>query len=242
MVGHNLTSGAGAVAVTGTATVFGDARAATTVTKDATASVLGLSMPNSPRGAPPSRAFPSLTYNAGVWNTAGYFVGATYTNCATALSDLTALAPTWTTPTVVHITGCRLDTTAATTIGVNANLAIVSDQGFTLAPTSTFTALTSTSRLHLIVPQGSSCAGTLGRIEMGANMTFAPPLQVFAYTPCLLSAATSGTMHGQLYGGSVRFGAFRMAYQPVDTVPGYTPPTFSVARRVSLISKREVSS
>jgi hypothetical protein len=240
MVGHDLTSAAGAVTVGGTATVHGDARAGTTVTVDPTASVLGLQLPNSPSNAPPTRAFPNLPYDAGAWASSGY-TPKNYSNCATALSELTTQAHTWASATIVRITGCRLDTTSATSIGVNGNLAIVAEQGFNLAAASSFTAVSANPRLHLIVPHGSSCVGTAGRIEMGAGMTFAPALQVFAYTPCLLQATNSGTLHGQLYGGAVRFGTFHMAYRPVDAVPGYTPVTLSVARRVAMVDKREVA-
>jgi hypothetical protein len=76
---------------------------------------------------------------------------------------------------------------------------------------------------------------------MGTGLNFDPTVQVFAYTPCFLQAQSATRMYGQLYGGTVRFAPFRMAYQPIGSVPGYTPVLVGAARRVIPVSQREVS-
>lgn len=236
----------GAVSVSGASTVSGEVKGAT-ITVDGTSTA-----PNQNAGAPlalapTASAFPNVTYDAAAWTTAGYTPPASPpATCAAALTALTTSAASWTGPTLVRVTGCKLTTPAATTIQLNEDVAIIMDGGFEFGASTTFK-LTATApadtRLTLFVPSGSSCASASGRIVMGAATSFAVPLQVFAYTPCLLQAQTSGTMNGQLYGATVRFGGpTTIRHTAVASFPGYVPVSPNVARRVEVTSApREVT-
>jgi hypothetical protein len=239
-IGGDVTSSTGGITLSSGTTVSGDTQSVTAPSVDGTSSIGGTpSVGSSP--APPATTFPTVNYAAADWSTAGFTVR-TPASCAAALSDLTTLASGWTTPTVMRVVGCRLDIPATPSITLKSDVAIVSDRGFDLAAGASFTTSTASgSRLLLIVPAGSSCSSSLGRVVMGSGVTFNVPLSVFAYTPCLIEAQNSLTMYGQLYGGSVRFLGLRLAHRDVGTVPGYVVGTLNVAREVTLVAKREVA-
>ena len=240
-VAGDVTSSTGSVTVSGSSTVSGNVQAGLAITVDGTSSA-----PNQNAfkvtAAPTAAAFPNPTYDAAAWTAAGYSLVSPPT-CAAATTAL-AGASSWSNPTVVRVTGCRLDVAAGSTIELNRNVAIVSDGGFDLGAAATVKTTPSApagTRLLLFVPHGSSCSGTAGRIVMHASVTFAQPLQVFAYTPCLLQA--QGTLQGQLYGGTVRFtGPFAIQHASVGALPGYVPTSLTVARAVAVASApREVT-
>ena len=238
VVGGSVVSSTSTVGLSNGTTVLGDVTAAGAITNDGTATVQGSSSSGGgPIPLPPTIAFPAVTDVAGAWTSAGY-TPRNPPSCAAAVSDLVTAAPLWATPHVMRVSGCKLTTTNET-ITLKNDVAILADGGFEFGSGTRFTGVPG-ARLSLIVPSGSSCAGTSGRITMGAGMRFDAPLEVFAYTPCLLHAQNAGLMLGQLYGGQVRFGAFHLAYRPVDQIPGYTPTTLSVDRRATLLAKREV--
>jgi hypothetical protein len=241
VIGGDVRSSTSSVTLSSTF-VGGDVVAPGAITKDASSTVQGNFGPSTGKSValPPARAFPALTYSAGAWSSAGY-TPQNYSSCPTALADLTSAAAAGWGPTHARITGCRFDTTSSTTITVNADLAIVAEQGMNFAPGTKFTS-SNGARLYLIVPSGSSCTGTAGRITMGIGTTFQGSLRVFAYTPCLLTAQNIGSVPGQLYGGQVRFGDFTMTYDPVASVPGYVPVVLNVARTAIALPRREVTS
>lgn len=244
-VGGDMTSSTSSVAITASSSVFGNTRAATTVSVDASSTVLGLRNDASPSPAPAAAAFPNPTYTAANWTTAGYTLVSPAT-CADAVTALTTSAPTWTNPTVVHVTGCRVEIPAGTTIELEDHVVLVADGGIQIGGSTRFkTSPTAPpgTRLSLFVPFGSACSGN-GRIVMTSAVTFEPPLEVFAYTPCLLQVHTAGTtMYGQLYGGRVRFGGpTRIRHAGVGSIPGYLPPAVAVTREVTVASPpREVT-
>src|SRR5207247_2219218 len=76
----NATSSTSYISLDNNTTVFGNAKAGTTVSGG---TVKGTTTQNSPSGPPPQVALPQLTYNAQPWIDAGYTV-VTYSNCALA--------------------------------------------------------------------------------------------------------------------------------------------------------------
>jgi hypothetical protein len=243
-VGRDLISGTSSVTLSNASAVARAAYAATTITTDASSTAPSL-RPNSPLLAPPTNVFPQVTYTAATaaaWATAGYTIKNYPNQCATALSDLTSAAAAWTAPTILRITGCRLDPPAGTLITIKENVAIVSDQGFNFGANTMVASNNGKKQLFLIVPYGSTCSATLGRITMGASMVMPAPLQTFFYTPCVLSAQSGSAVPGQLYGGTVRFaGTFKLALKFVGSVPGYTASSLNVDREVWVVFRREVA-
>lgn len=243
-VGRDAISGTGAISMSGQATVRRNARAATTVTTSGSSQVLGLKIPTSPAGAPPTATFPELYYSQDAWQSQGYTVRA-YTNCTTARNELETSAATWTGRTVMRITGCRLELSGNSTINVANDLAIVSDWGITFANRTTWRSLDGTQKqLHLIVPFGSTCNTTTGQgnVELHNNAEIAAPLETFLYSPCTIKVANSGVLQGQVYADKVEFSNLTtLAYRPAKGVPGYnSTTTSSLVRQVSVLYKREV--
>ena len=246
VVGRDLISGNANVTLNGNSTVKRNARAATTVTVSTNATVGGLSIPNSPIGNPPSSTFPQVPYVQSDWVNAGYTVRS-YTNCVLADTELRTLAPTWTTPTLVRITGCRLDVGNLSAVTLAADLAIVSDLGMSFAQNTEFTsvvppapAVISPKELHLIVPyMASPCTAD---IRMSQQFSVHPSISVLAYTPCTLEIQNRGVLHGQFYGGTIELkNDPTLRYTPVSGIPGYSPSvTTQLVRQVAVLYKREV--
>ena len=246
VVGRDAISGGSTVTLENNSVVRRHARAATTITTTGSAVIRGLRIPNSPAGDPPTSTFPEVPYNQLAWTNAGYTVRS-YTDCGLAALELRTLATTWTTPTLLRITGCRLDITNNSTISVRHHLAIVSDQGIDLSQRSVWTkdnAATVDPELHLIVPYAmvSSCSGTVGNINMANNFEVVPPVRTLVYTPCTLTLANSGELAGQFYGKNLSISQnTTLRYTPVSGIPGYTSASVSsLVRYVVIVYKREV--
>ena len=242
-VGRDAISGTSSITMSNTTLVRRNARAGTTITRNHSATVEGLEIPTSPAGDPPSSSFPQISYDATAWTSAGYTIKP-YTDCTAAATDLRTLSTTWTTPTVMRITGCRLDIGNSSYITLAEDLAIISDHGIRLSQLSTIATTGAERELHLIVPyaMAGSCSATVGNIEMGNNFEIRPGVRTLAYTPCTLKLQNRGQLQGQFYGGDLQFSqATNIAFRPVSGVPGYSPSTAStLIRYVIVIYKREV--
>jgi hypothetical protein len=229
-VGHDATSGTSTMSVANRSRVFGNAVATSTPTVDGTSSVGRATVARA--GAPPSSAFPNVSYSPSDWTGWSLRVPAT---CPAAQIEL-AGAASWASPTLLRVpSGCLLTTADNSILTLGSDAALVVDGGITLGTAST---IRGPGKLILLVPYGSSCSATAGRITMGAAMHVDPPLKLFAYTPCRLTGQGSAT--GQLYGGTVRFGDFSLVSSPIDRIPGYVPTSLTVERKVRLVAKREV--
>jgi hypothetical protein len=190
---------------------------------------------------------PQVPYVQADWVSAGYTIRP-YTSCATAENDLKTLAVTWTTPTLLRVTGCRLDVNSAT-ITVANHLAIVSDWGIRFLNKTTWvaggTALGANvvREIHLITPYGVTCSSSQGNIELNNQFTLPVPLRTFLYTPCTATLANNGQMQGQFYGGNLGFSnSTWIADRPVSGVPGYSPTsTTTYVRQVQVQYRREVT-
>jgi cytoskeletal protein CcmA (bactofilin family) len=245
-VGRDVTSSTSSITMSNQALVRRNARAGTTITTNGSSTIQGLRIPTSPTVTPPTSAFPQVPYDETAWLAAGYTVRP-YTNCALAESELKTLSATWTSPTVVRVTGCLLTISNSSTITVANHLAIVSDYGITFnnltnwVAGGTALATTAVREIHLIVPYGSSCSGQ-GNISLGNNFTMPSPMRTFLYTPCVANLANNGRMLGQFYGGTVNYtNSTWIAYRPVSGVPGYAPVlSTTYVRQVSVLYKREV--
>jgi hypothetical protein len=244
-VGRDATSGTGAVALSGQATIGRNARAATTITTSNSSQVLGLKIPTSPAGAPPSAAFPQLYWSEAAWLSAGYQVK-TESSCTNARNTITSGSGINNDRYVVYVNGagCRLDFSGVT-VNVPYDLAIVSPGGITFGNQTTFRSSDGTMKqLHLIVPYGSTCtpATSQGNIELEINTDIAAPLETFLFSPCTIMVANSGVLQGQVYGAKVDFtNLATLAFRPAKGVPGYnTTVTSTIARQVSVLYKREV--
>lgn len=244
-VGRDLISGTSSVTIEDRGVVSRNARAGTTVTVTGPNAVVGgLRIPNSPIGAPPTSSFPQVPYVEADWVNAGYTIRP-YTDCALAALELGTLSSTWATPTLLRISGCRLDIGTSTTINLASNLAIVSDQGMTFGQKTVFQEVSPTGKeVHFIVPYASlgSCSPTIGNISMREQFEVKPPTRVLAYTPCTLEIQNSGLLQGQFYGGTLDFkNNPSLKYVPVSGIPGYSPTLSStLVRQVAVLYKREV--
>lgn len=234
---EDVTSSTQNIVVNGGSHIYGDAKAATTIT--GTGIVDGYKTQNSPSGPPPTRSFPTFTFVASDWQAAPYsYTVHTYNNdCTTPLTDL---ASWWGTAAgtahVVRITGtCSL--TFNNSVAVKGNLAIVIDGNITLNNAARFTPGTGYP-FNLFFFAGlnqlSGCGFTT-KPHSGADYG----LNTMIYVPaaCTVSLQSNSSMtQGQVLGGNLDFKqTTSFQYSPL-TVPGTGPGGF----KEDIIWKREI--
>ena len=197
-------------------------------------------------GPPPTQTFPQVQFNAGAWQSQGYYV-LTYTG-ATACTDARAYVegngagtfqggngvPAGYTGVAVRIqASCTYSNSSNATVRVGKNLAIIADGGIQLTQRSTWNgpATGSPTSLFFNVPWPSSgspsCTwpanGTFnaGEVYVGNLTNFDSQVQVSVYSPCEVTMLNNNSnFNGQVIGGAMTVGnLFSMSYRPV-LIPG----------------------
>ena len=238
-VGRDALSSESSITLLNSATIGRNVIAGTTISVGNSASIGGTLIENNVQPPPPAETFPLIPYDQASWVAAGFTVKS-YTDCEVARNDLLTKAQTWTTKTVVRVTGCALAFAKSDTVNVKNDLAIIVDGGMTAANSATFSSVDGVGhKLYIIVPAGSTCTGTSpADITLKNSTTFATPLETFLYTPCLVEVGNSGTMLGQIYGGEVQIrNSVTLAFRAVGDVPGAGG---SPGSGISIVYKREV--
>jgi hypothetical protein len=228
-VNGNVISSTGSIG--GAGIIGGTATAGTTITN---AFVVGTKYPNTVSPQPPTQPFPQITYTATDntnWINAGYtvvpFSGPTACTAARTYVE----GASWTTDTVVRITGpnpCTYSNSNNAIITVGHNLAIISDWGFNLSQKSNWNAASTTKSVFFISTWPAPVTGCPASgspdskdVTTGNNTNFNSFAQAFFYSPCTINMNNQNNYYGQVMGGTVSIGQnYTMTYRPV-LVPGY---------------------
>jgi hypothetical protein len=215
----NVTSSTSSVTLSNNSTVYGNAKAGTTVSGG---TVKGTTTQNSPSGPPPQVALPQLTYNAQPWIDAGYTV-VTYSNCALAKLFISTIV---TGSYVVRITpGCAL-TWNSETINIKGNLAIISDGALSTQNQTSWNATGGPWTVFFIDPYrtGLNCTKPSPYdISISNNTNFNNGMKVFVYSQCNVDFGNNNAegVNGQILGGTVTItNQMTMNYFPI-LVPGF---------------------
>lgn len=202
--------------------VYVDARAGTTNTGGV---VDGRRIANAPQAAPPTRPYPTFTYNQADWVAAGYNVR-NYTNCAQAVTDITTWWGSVSGDNVVRVTGgCAM--TFNSSVTVKGNLGIVTDGSVTVGNNTRFslptTGQTGPWNLQFFVGLSgitpcSFTANPNGGTNAGLNTL------VYTHQNCTVDIrSNSAISEGQLIGGAVDLKhsvSFRYKQVPVPGTSG----------------------
>jgi cytoskeletal protein CcmA (bactofilin family) len=222
----NVTSSTSSITLSNNSTVFGNAKAGTTVSGG---TVKGTITQNSPSGPPPQIPLPKYCWpgcdQAGNPNTvtqqayldAGYTVKS-YTSCATAATDINNWFGASGGDYVVLLngsTGCPFNQWSKNTINIKGNLAIYCtacdangvNNWFTTSNNTTIQGTGSSPyTLYLVRPwqSGLACSANTPNFSSG-NLTKWNNLSLFVYTPCRIDFANNNAngVNGQLIGGTV---------------------------------------
>jgi Tfp pilus assembly protein PilX len=230
----NISSTTSSVTVS-SGTVSGNANYCT---GSAPSNVAGTKTSTCALGAPPTQAFPQVTYIQSAWTASGYTNIQTFSS-ATACSDARdyvestgAYAATGFSGhnvgnTVVRITtACQYSNSNNATITMNGNLAIITDSEINLSQQSNWNGVSSLKDLFMISTYpAATCpaSGTSGSHNVSfGNLTSTNSLvETFVYTPCTASMQNNNSSFtGQVIGKSQDVGNnFQENYKPV-LVPG----------------------
>ena len=227
--------------ISGSGSIGNNATAGTTIMG---VSVAGTSYAGTVSPRPPTQPFPQITYTATDqtnWQNAGYtictFGAAASTSCGGntfSVGDACQQAQSfvegpWSGSFVVRITGvtpCTYSNGNNKIIGVNGNLAIITDWGISLLQKSNWNGAPSGTESIFFIstwPAPSPCpTGTSSKdVSVGNNTSFDSNTQVFFYTPCAANMNNQNNYYGQVMGGTVAIGNnYTMTFRPV-LVPGY---------------------
>jgi hypothetical protein len=204
--------------------VYGDAKAGTTITLSNNSIVGGNQTPNSPSGAPPTLAFPQMTYDPNAWIKAGY-VPVTYTSCLLAKAFINS-GPKGN--YVVRITpACALSwSSSEADPKLQGNMAIITDGSVTLQNNRVWTGINGGPyNLFFIRPYqtGLVCGGIPSYDFTASNQTSFTNLNLLVYTQCTINFGNNNSngVNGQLIGGQVNItNQMVLNYVPI-TVPAF---------------------
>jgi hypothetical protein len=182
--------------------------------------------------ATPTQTFPTIGFTSTDWTDDGYTVN-TYSGASACTNAKTFVQGSWTGNYVVRITGataCTFSVDNNRTIGVNGNLAIITDWGVSLDQRSTWNGSSGDVKqlFFISTAPAASCpaSGTTSKdINVGNRTTFNTQVEVLFYTPCTANMENQNLFNGQVIATSVNIGnQFKMSYRPVR-VPGITEIT-----------------
>jgi hypothetical protein len=218
---ENVTSAGSSIRLDGNAQIFGDARAATTITVQSSAMIHEQVMPNSPSSPPPFQPFPELVFDPFAWGEAGYTVH-TFLSCLDAKAFIAGIASG---DHVVRITSaCDLAYSSNQQVTVRGNLAIVSNGSLSMGSNTFFANEGEEHTLHLLFGLGrmSPCD-----IRFDSNSEIDLGLRTVLYTPCAIDMRSNTlVVRGQMFGGSVLFNSnTQLTYEPIG-VPGFGETSF----------------
>jgi hypothetical protein len=214
-----------------TATVYGDAKAGTTITVSGNSAVKGTQTSNSPSGPPPQLTFPQITYDSSKWIAAGYTIN-TFATCIAAQAFIN-LAPSGN--NVVRVTPtCALSWGNNSTVTLNGNLAIFTDGSFTTQNQTTWNGSGGTRLLYVVRPYQSGLACTPPTpssydVTVSNNTSF-NSINLLVYSQCTVNFGNNNAngVNGQIIGGQVNITNqmvlnYRPLIVPGFNVTGYTP-------------------
>jgi hypothetical protein len=216
----DATSSTSSVTLDSNTTVYGNAKAGTTVSGG---TVKGTTTQNSPSGPPPQVALPQLTYNAQAWIDAGYTV-VTYSNCSQAKNFIERGITSGN--YVVRITPtCSLSWGNNSSVDIHGNLAIISDGAISTVNQTTWNSVGGAWTLYLVDPYrtGLNCSTGSYDITVSNNTNFNTPLKLFVYSQCTVNFGNNNAngVTGQIIGGTVNItNQMTMNYFPI-LVPGF---------------------
>jgi hypothetical protein len=213
------TSSTSYISLDSNTTIFGDAKAGTTVSGG---TVKGTSTQYSPSGPPPKVALPQLTFDAQSWINAGYTV-VTYSNCALAKNFIgTILTGNY----VVRITPtCALSWGNNSVVNLHGNLAIITDGAISTVNQTAWNSVGGKWTLYLVDPYraGLNCASGNYNITVSNNTNFNNGMQLFVYSQCTVNFGNNNAdgVNGQIIGGTVNItNQMTLNYVPI-LVPGF---------------------
>ncbi|HEX8100567.1 MAG TPA: hypothetical protein VF660_10265 [Actinomycetota bacterium] len=225
------TASTGSIALSNPATIYGSAKAATTINGGTVTGSRNTGQPSSP---PTPRPYPTFTYctsgcttSPTTWSDAGYTIAPTFSG-ATACSDaVNYIKNTWTSGSLL-VRIAAPGSTCTTTFGVNTtynvygNLAVISDGPVILSTNSRFAPSPSTGVYNVYLYAGLSGVAPCN-FTSNANSGFNPGIAALLYVPsnCTIDLLSNSTIaQGQLIGGTINFKhTVAMNFQPL-TVPG----------------------
>jgi hypothetical protein len=188
--------------------------------------------------APPTRPYPTFTYNPAHWTSGGFTSPGDFTSCSAAE---TYIRSTWTSGNLlVRITvpgsTCTL-TFTNNNYTVKGNLAIISDGPVTLNTNARF-APTAGQTYNVFLIAGLSGVAPCN-ITMNTNSGFGPGLPTLLYTPSTCTTnlhSNTAITQGQILSGSINFHHTSQFQYSRLTVPGTGTGGF----KQDVVYKREV--
>jgi hypothetical protein len=231
----NATSSTSNIQLDNNSTVFGNAKAGTTISGG---TIKGTSTPNSPSGPPPKTFLPQYVWDAKTqcaWTcappTGAGYTEVDYSSCAAAQAFITAGAVG---NYVVRISpACALSWGNNSVINIRGNLAIVTDGSIITQNQTTWNAVGGKWTMFFIVPYRSGLNCTKPSpydISISNNTNFDNNLTFFAYSQCNIDFGNNnaGGVNGQIIGGTVNItNQMTMNYVPV-LVPGFNLTGYNV--------------
>ncbi len=226
----SVKSSAGNIAVANPAHVYGDARAAGTITGSGT--INGNKITNSPESAPPHLPFPHYAWVPSDWQAAGYDISHSFSDCTSAQNYINGAPtpPPGLTGIVVRITAaCDLNYGNNASVNVNGNLAIVTNGSVTFQNQVNWTGLGAKKHVFFISPWTGSlnCAGGIHDITFSNNTNWTN-IVVGVYTPCTANIANQNVEYGQIFAGHVNItNQMTFTFSPIlfpgEQVVGWDP-------------------
>ncbi len=216
----NATSSTSSITLSAQSRVYLNARAGTT---NSGGTVGGSRIANSPSSAPPTKPYPTFTYNQADWVAAGYNVR-NYTNCAQAVADIGNWWGSGSGDNVVRVTGgCAM--TFGSSVTVRGNLGIVTDGSVAISNNVRFSPASGTGPWNLQFFAGLSGI-TPCSFSVSPNGGTNANLNTLIYThqACTVDIrSNSAISQGQLIGGTVDVKhsiSFRYKQVPVPGTSG----------------------
>jgi Tfp pilus assembly protein PilX len=216
----NGTSSTSSITMTSNSHIYGNAKAATTI---ATGIVDGYRTPNTPSGAPPTRSYPSWTYNGADWTGASpAYTVHPYADCTT-LFNAGGIGTWWGgadgTYHVVRVTG---NCTVNSSVTVKGNLAFIVDGNMTLGNGARFSPGTGTAagpwNLYFFVGL-SGAGGCQYQAQPHSGMDSGLSTIIYTRSACTVDIQSNSALtQGQIYGGTVNIKnsmSFQFARVPV---------------------------
>ena len=214
----------------------------------------GKCYPNSSPGAPPTVPFPILrgdTATMTAWQAGAptatppvpAFTVYYDNNCSTLQSDITNTYARTNTPTLVRTT-CAVNLSKTGTVGLQNDLAIFADGGFTTSQQVGFASSTpgTSHNLYWVQPYDAvphPCTST--GIATSQQFSLTSDVNMFVYTPCNIAFANNSRHTGQIYGGNnVQINnQFNLQFKEIGVV-GIDPASQpTVGYNASVVYKRE---
>jgi hypothetical protein len=249
VIGGDVISSTGTIALSGNTKVYGGAKAASTISVQNPATVYGTQSPNTAGiGNPPSQTYPTYTYAAADWSAgnAPVISGVSYTNpvaksdCTSALNAIT----NWTSGDLyIRLTGCPT-LTISSSKSIPGNLGIITDGSIQMStPAKIYNGDASGTSHTVYMFTGMTTPASCGNFSAQSNTGFGSNLKEIVYTPQACSATISSNSFngvGQIFSGTISFNSnMTFTYSPTS-LPGQYADDYS-GWLIDVVYKREIS-